>query len=234
MLCVETVSCWLGVLGHETADYGTLGVPQAISGLLVGDIKSRRPQGSYPPTGEARFWDWCQPTVGQSWILGSGCKAQGSQSWCQIAYGWSWLLTQLALGPSCFEACGNMLMSGSKSQLVLGQDLACLWVGQYHRPWCCGFLVACICPLVGEAPPEATAASLMDVAVAQVASESDLLVGRPVPQAVGLQFFATGFYLLVGETGPEVREGLLLSETRAQSVPVYHLAYWSMDWICRI
>lgn len=234
MLCVETVSCWLGVLGHETADYGTLGVPQAISGLLVGDIKSRRPQGSYPPTGEARFWDWCQPTVGQSWILGSGCKAQGSQSWCQIAYGWSWLLTQLALGPSCFEACGNMLMSGSKSQLVLGQDLACLWVGQYHRPWCCGLLVACICPLVSEAPPEATAASLMDVAVAQVASESDLLVGRPVPQAVGLQFFATGFYLLVGEAGPEVREGLLLSETRAQSVPVYHLAYWSMDCICRI
>ena len=38
----------------------------------------------------------------------------------------------------------------------------------------------------------------------------------------------------MGEAGPEVRAALLVSETRAQSVPVHHLACWSMDWICRI
>lgn len=34
----------------------------------------------------------------QSWILGSRCRAQGSQSYCQTASVWNWFLRQLAVG----------------------------------------------------------------------------------------------------------------------------------------
>ena len=51
-----------------------------------------------PPVGEARSWYQCQPTSGQRWVPGSGCRAQGSQSCCQTAGGWDWYLTQLDAG----------------------------------------------------------------------------------------------------------------------------------------
>lgn len=52
------------------------------------------------------------------------------------------------------EACVSANGQG-QGPVNSGQDLACCWAGWLSWPWDCGFLVSGVCPLVGEAGPEA-------------------------------------------------------------------------------
>lgn len=54
---------------------------------------------------------WCLPTSGQSWVLGSGYRAQGYQSLGQTIGGWG-------QGPVHLRACAGLLMGEQDLQTV--------------------------------------------------------------------------------------------------------------------
>ena len=97
---MEAAGHWLGGLGHEAADCGSLGSPRASAGSLVYRVRVQKTPGLFPA-------HWCQPTGGQSQVLESGCRSQESQSWFWITGVRGWFLTQLGMGSgvSCCLCC---------------------------------------------------------------------------------------------------------------------------------
>lgn len=105
-------SFWVSSLcnpkGHRASAGSQLGR------VMVWDIPEQMPT----------YW-WVEPCLGdsatyrQSWILGSGCRAQGCQQWHLTASRWGWFLTQLAVFSGmtqCLLACWRTGLGTSQSQ----------------------------------------------------------------------------------------------------------------------
>ena len=118
---VSCRGCWLAGLGHRAAGCGTLGEGRAHVGSFVGGVGAQQTWGWTPDTGQwSQVLGLCCPTGGQIWVLGSGCRAQGSQSWYWIAVGWDLFLTQLAVQSRVSWSCVGLLVGGARAQPVQG------------------------------------------------------------------------------------------------------------------
>ena len=95
------VGCWdllLIGLSHKAAGCGT----QGSRGLVLARWVELRPRISQ---------GWCLPTSGQSWVLGSGYRAQGYQSLGQTTSVWG-------QGPVHLRAGAGLLMGEQDLQVV--------------------------------------------------------------------------------------------------------------------